>query len=138
VALAQLPVEDGNLAHNMRLAKDAAREAARQQADFLCLPEASDWGWLYQQARREAFPIPGKYTDFLAELAKGNKKWIAAGCLEKDGEKVYNSAVIINRTGRIALKHRKIKTLESLTKHLYDPGNPRTSRPLTRNSVASA
>jgi N-carbamoylputrescine amidase len=124
VALAQLPVEDGNLVQNMRLAEVAAREAARQRADLLCLPEAADWGWLYQQARRDAFPIPGKYTDFLAELAKRHKMWIAAGCLEKDGEKVYNSAVIIDWTGRIALKHRKINTLEKLTKHLYDPGSP--------------
>ncbi len=124
MALAQLPVEDGNLVQNMRLAEDAAREAAREQADFLSLPEAADWGWLYQQARRDAFPIPGKYTDFLAELAKRYKIWIVAGCLEKAGDKVYNSAVIIDRTGRIALKHRKIKTLEKLTKHLYDPGSP--------------
>ena len=124
VALAQLPLEDGNLDRNMELAEAAAREAARQKVDFLCLPEAADWGWLYQQARRDAFPIPGKYTAFLRELARQNKMWISAGCLEKDGEKVYNSAVIIDRAGRIALKHRKINTLESLTRELYDPGNP--------------
>ena len=58
VALAQIPVEDGNLAQNMRLAEEAAQEAARQKADFLSLPEAADWGWLYQQARRDALPIP--------------------------------------------------------------------------------
>jgi len=44
MALAQLPVEDGNLTQNMRLAEDAAGEAARQQVDFLSLPEAADWG----------------------------------------------------------------------------------------------
>ncbi len=31
--------------------------------------------------------------------------------LEKDREKVYNSAVILDRAGRIVLKHRKIDTL---------------------------
>jgi predicted amidohydrolase len=122
VALAQIPVEDGNLEHNMRLAEEAARQAASQKADLLNLPEAADWGWLYQQARRDALPIPGKYTDFLAGLAKQHRMWVSAGCLEKDGEKVYNSAVILDRTGRILLKHRKINTLEQLTKHLYDPG----------------
>ena len=122
VALAQIPVEDGNLEHNMRLAEEAARQAASQKADLLNLPEAADWGWLYQQARRDALPIPGKYTDFLAGLAKRHRMWISAGCLEKDGEKVYNSAVILDRAGRIVLKHRKINTLEQLTKHLYDQG----------------
>jgi len=51
VALAQLPIEDGNLDKNMRLAEEAAGEAARQKADFLNLPEAADWGWLYQRYR---------------------------------------------------------------------------------------
>lgn len=124
VALAQLPIEDGNLEKNMRLAEEAALKAARQKADFLSLPEAADWGWLYQQARRDALPIPGKYTDFLAGLARQHKMWICAGCLEKDADKVYNSAVIIDRSGRIVLKHRKISTLPDLTKDLYDRGSP--------------
>ena len=122
VALAQIPVEDGNLEHNMSLAEDAIHEAARHGADLLNLPEAADWGWLYQQARRDALPIPGKYTEFLAGLAKRYRMWVSAGCLEQDGERVYNSAVILDRTGRIVLKHRKINTLDWLTKHLYDPG----------------
>jgi N-carbamoylputrescine amidase len=92
--------------------------------DFLNLPEAADWGWLDQQARRDALPVPGRYTDFLGDLARRYNLWVSAGCLEKDGDKVYNSAVIIDRTGRIVLKHRKIDTLPSLTKHLYDAGNP--------------
>lgn len=124
VALAQLPLEDGELDHNMNLAEAAAKEAGLRHADFLNLPEAADWGWLYQQARRDALPIPGKYTDLLAELARRYKLWISAGCLERDGEKVFNSAVIIDRTGRIVLKHRKIDTLPWLTSHLYDSGDP--------------
>jgi predicted amidohydrolase len=123
VALAQLPLEDGNLEKNLRLAEKAAEEASRQKADLLNLPEAADWGWLYQQARRDALPIPGKYTDFLSELARRHHMWISAGCLEKDGEKVYNSAVLIDRAGRIVLKHRKIDTLPWLTGHLYDAGD---------------
>ena len=82
VALAQIPVEDGNFEHNMRLAEEAARQAASQKADLLNLPEAADWGWLYQEARRDALPIPGKYTDFLAGLAKRYRMWMSAGCLE--------------------------------------------------------
>jgi predicted amidohydrolase len=122
VALAQIPVQDGNLEQNMRLAEEAARQAVSQKADLLNLPEAADGGWLYQQARRDALPIPGEYTEFLSGLAKKHRMWVSAGCLEKDGEKVYNSAVILDRTGHIVLKHRKINTLDWLTKHLYDQG----------------
>ena len=128
VALAQLPLEDGKLQHNMNLAGAAAKEAALRDAEFLNLPEAADWGWLYQEARRDALPIPGSYTDFLEELARGYKVWISAGCIERDGGKVYNSAVIIDREGRIVLKHRKIDTLPWLTGHLYDAGDPNDIR----------
>jgi hypothetical protein len=109
-ALAQIPVEDGHLDKNMRLAEEAAAQAARQKVDLLNLPEAADWGWLYQQARRDALPVPGKYTDFLAALAKRHYVWVSASCLEREGDKVYNSAVIIDRTGRIVLKHRSIRS----------------------------
>jgi len=122
VALAQIPVEDGNLERNLRLAEEAAGRAASEKADFLNLPEAADWGWLYQEARRDALTIPGRYTDLLAGLARKHRIWISAGCLERDGERVYNSAVILDRGGRIVLKHRKINTLAELTKDLYDQG----------------
>jgi N-carbamoylputrescine amidase len=79
-------------------------------------------------ARRDAFTIPGKYTDFLAGLATRYRMWLSAGCLERDGDKVYNSAVIIDRNGRIQLKHRKIDTLPWLTKELYDSGKPEDIR----------
>jgi predicted amidohydrolase len=125
VALAQLPLEDGKLARNMRVAEAAAAEAGRQQVDLLNLPEAADWGWLHQNARRDALPIPGKFTNLLGVLARRHNLWISAGCLEKSGDKVYNAAVILDRTGRIMLKHRKIDTLAWLTKHLYDPGKPK-------------
>ncbi len=106
----------------MSLAEEAAAAASRRHADILCLPEAADYGWLHQQARRDALPIPGKYTDFLAGLAMRHSMWVCAGCLEKDGGRVYNAAVIIDREGRIVLRHRKISTLPELTAHLYDAG----------------
>jgi N-carbamoylputrescine amidase len=128
VALAQIEVVDGDLDENMRRAELAAARAASKSVDFFHLPEAADWGWLHQQARRDALPIPGKYTDFLAEIARRHRMWVSAGCLEKDGEHVYNSAVIVDRTGKIVLKHRKIDTLPWLTGHLYDRGRPEDIR----------
>jgi predicted amidohydrolase len=122
VVLAQLPVEDGNFEFNLRLAAEAVEQASRRNADLLNLPEAADWGWLYQHSRRDALPIPGRFTDFLAELARRHRIWISAGCLERAGEEVYNAAVILDRSGRIVLKHRKIDTLAWLTQQLYDQG----------------
>jgi predicted amidohydrolase len=123
VAMAQLDIIDGNLKENMKQSENMIRKAAALNVDIVCLPEAADFGWLYQQARRDALPIPGEYTDYLSCLAKELNIWISAGCLEKDGDSTFNSAVIIDRNGNIVLKHRKIKTLSSLTSHLYDRGS---------------
>jgi predicted amidohydrolase len=123
VAMVQMDVVDGNLTENMKRAGKFIREAAGLKADLVCLPEASDLGWLCQTARKDACPIPGRYTDFLSCLAKELKIWISAGCLEKDGEKIFNSAVLIDRSGSIVLKHRKISTLPKLTAHLYEQGS---------------
>ena len=125
VALAQMDVVDGNIEENMNRAEKSIREAAAEKADMVCLPEAVDFGWLYQNAREAAFPIPGTHTEHLSRLAKELNIWVAAGCLEKAGDKTYNAAVLIDRSGNIVLKHRKISTLPELTSHLYDPGDAR-------------
>lgn len=121
-ALAQLALEDGDVARNMEMAWGAAREAAQKKADLLCLPEAADFGWLCQEARRDAMTIPGRYTEFLGGLARRHGMWVCGGCLERAGERVFNSAVLMDREGKIVLKHRKIHTLPELTAHLYDAG----------------
>ncbi|MGQ9455650.1 MAG: carbon-nitrogen hydrolase family protein [Armatimonadota bacterium] len=122
VAMCQFEIVDGNIAENMRRAEEYIRKAARNYAKLICLPEAADWGWLYEHARRDAFPIPGAYTDMLSRLAKELKVYICGGCLERDGDKTYNSAVLIDTQGNVVLKHRKINTLAFLTKDLYDAG----------------
>lgn len=123
-ALAQFPLDEGNLSHNMELAAADAAHAASHGADLFCLPEASDFGWLHQAAREDALPAPGKFTEFLAGLAVRHRMWVSAGFLERDDSRVFNSAVLIDRTGQIVLKHRKFNILPELTSHLYDPGSP--------------
>jgi predicted amidohydrolase len=44
------------------------------------------------------------------------------------------TAVIIDRTGRFVLKHRKIDTLPWLTQQLYDRGNPEDIKTLDTES----
>lgn len=47
-------------------------------------------------------------TARLGEFAKKRKLWIAAGLYEREGPAVYNTAVLIDREGRVAGRYRKV------------------------------
>ena len=54
-----------------------------------------------------AVPVPGPLTDRIAEIAKRYNMYVIAPIYEADGDKVYNTAVFFDRTGKIMGKHRK-------------------------------
>src|SRR5690554_1818118 len=83
-------------------------EAGKQQADIICLPEAITLVGTDQDYISAAESIPGPSTRFLGEVAKKHNMYIVAGLLEKEGEVVYNTAVLINRQGELAGKYRKV------------------------------
>jgi len=55
-----------------------------------------------------AEPIPGPATERLGRAAKQNHLWVVVGLTERDGGQIYNTAVLLNRDGKIAGKYRKI------------------------------
>jgi predicted amidohydrolase len=108
-----MKVVGGNRAVNLTHAGDMIAEAARNGADLILLPEAMDLGWTDPSALTEAEPVPeGKTCAFLADRAKKHGVYICSGLIEKDGDKVYNSAVLINPNGKLILLHRKINELD--------------------------
>jgi len=54
-----------------------------------------------------AVPVPGQLTDRVSEIARKYNMYIIAPIYEEDGDKVYNTAVVFDRTGKIIGKHRK-------------------------------
>ena len=54
-----------------------------------------------------ADPVPGKLTDRFAAVAKKHSMYVLAPIYERDGDKVYNSTIIFDRTGKIIGKHHK-------------------------------
>jgi predicted amidohydrolase len=83
-------------------------EAAAKGADIVCLPEGittAGNGLAYAQA---AETVPGASTAFLGDLAKRLKVWIVAGIYERDGARIYNTAVLIARDGSLAGRYRKM------------------------------
>ncbi len=82
--------------------------AGKLGLDIVCLPEAITLVGTKLTGPQTAEPIPGPSTDRLGAAAKNNRLWVVAGLYERQGPRVYNTAVLLDREGRLAGKYRKI------------------------------
>lgn len=122
VAVCQIRCIDGDLEGNFDRIEVAMAKAASQGARIACFPETSLLGWVNPQAHHEAGPIPGPTTDRLAGLARKYDLMVAAGLAEKEGDRLYDSAVLIDRKGAVILRHRKLNILTGLMDPPYTAG----------------
>ena len=122
LAMGQMLVEGGKVEANLKRAEDMITGASHENCQVIVLPECLDLGWTHPSARQLAKMIPGETSDRLCEAAKSNGIMVVAGITEREGNRVYNSAVLIDQSGRILLKHRKINEL-SIAHDLYSIGN---------------
>jgi len=117
IALCQIFCLDGDRSGNLARMENALREAKEKNVHIACFPEMAIYGWVNPDARRRAHPIPGEDASRLCALAKAYSLFLCAGLAEKEGENLYDSALLIDDEGKILLKHRKINILT----HLMDP-----------------
>jgi predicted amidohydrolase len=99
------------------------KQAAEQKADIVCLPEAITLVGTNLNYVSASEPIPGKSTQYLGNIARQYNLYIVAGLLEKDGDVVYNTAVLIDRKGNLAGKYRKISLPREEIDGGITPGN---------------
>jgi predicted amidohydrolase len=121
IGLGQVRVVMGDKKANVAELFRAVKDAARARCDVVVLPECSLAGWLSPSARRAAEPVPGPLTKKLGAAARRLGMAIVVGLEERDGNRVYNSAVLIDRRGEVLAKHRKIDELE-IGLRVYTPG----------------
>lgn len=123
LAMVQMEVVGGAPGINLNRAEMKIKEAADNGARLALLPEALDFGWTHTSAREGAGPIPGGASfERLSEAARENNIYVCAGIIERDGEELYNAAVVIDREGKLLIKHRKLNELD-FAHTLYEIGN---------------
>ena len=122
IGMGQLLVEGGEPERNLTRANEMIRKAAQQKCDLVLLPECLDLAWTHPSAKTEAQPIPGPWSDRLCQHAKESGIFVCAGLTEKDNTHVYNSAILIDASGKIILKYRKINVLV-VGQQFYSIGN---------------
>ncbi len=104
--------------------------AAADGADLAALPEVWPRQGSAREIREAAEPVPGPRTDRLSELAARRRMWVHGGSvLERDGERIFNTSVLFDRSGELVATYRKI--------HLFD-ADPPGAVPSRESSVFSA
>jgi formamidase len=59
--------------------------------------------------KKNAEPIPGPLTERLCALARKTGQWLVPGSMyEQEGDKLYNTAIVISPEGELVVKYRKM------------------------------
>lgn len=124
VAICQILVIDSDREGNFRRIEYALADAKAQGAQIAAFPESSILGWENPEAHRLAEPIPGADSRRIQDLATKYDIMITVGLDEKDGDRLYDSAILVDHTGKLLWKHRKINVLPELMTPPYSQGKP--------------
>ena len=89
------------------------KEASGSKPDFILLPEMFEVVTKPEDAVHHTHAVPSDITDLISGLARENSVNVIGGSFfEKDGDLIYNTALVYDRKGEICGKYRKI--------HLFD------------------
>ena len=86
-------------------------EAARNKIDLLCLPEVMLTSGINEKGERLpriAFQVPGRETEPFQSFARRRRMALCFSLWEKNRELVHNTAVLINKKGKLVGKYRKV------------------------------
>jgi predicted amidohydrolase len=92
-----------------RFAEYIDQIAPGQRPDVILLGEMINRVGVAGEPDTQAEPIPGPTTELLAERARRYRSWIVFSIVERDGPDLFNTGVLLDRTGRIAGKYRKVQ-----------------------------
>ncbi len=108
-SVVQMAPATGDVTGNLdRIAELAARREAAE-SDLLIFPELAVSGPIKDAAAAErvAEPVPGPATERLREIAAERGALVVAGLAEQDGDRLFNSAVLVSPEGVVGI-YRKL------------------------------
>jgi len=117
------PRNSKSAAENLAAFAALVDQAGTRKADIVCLPEGATIVGTPLDYISGSEALPGPTTKFLGEVARRNNLYIVAGLLEREGDAVYNTAVLIDRKGNLAGKYRKTSLPREEIDGGVTPGN---------------
>jgi predicted amidohydrolase len=110
IAAVQMDCRLGDCKGNLEAIRTRLETAATRGAMLVVFPECISSGYGFRtkaEALPHAGPILGPSTDLLAADCRRLGVWTVVGMLERDGDRLFNAAVLIGSTG-IAAVYRKV------------------------------
>ncbi|MDF1514423.1 MAG: carbon-nitrogen hydrolase family protein [Anaerolineae bacterium] len=102
-----------NQKDNLSAIMSMTQKAADGGADLILFPEAALTGLINNDDPTHDLPLgeslPGPVTDALARLCSDNNVWLGIGLLERDHQCLFDTAVLLDSKGSIAIKYRRIQ-----------------------------
>lgn len=96
-----------SLQNNLELMTKVIDKAGKENPDVILLSENVYESRTGLSVDEVAQPVPGYLTDKIGEYAKKYNAYIIWSMNEKEGDIIYNTAVIIGRDGKVCGKYRK-------------------------------
>jgi predicted amidohydrolase len=123
IGLGQVTGDPYEPARNLELTLNAAEELFDRGARLVVLPELVVSGYAADRKRllEVAEPIDGPAIAAWTELARRRDGWISGGLCERDGDSLFNSAVLVGPDG-VLLHYRKLHLFRE-EKHGFEPGD---------------
>ena len=125
VACLQMEPRIGDKAYNLKRSLEMIGDAAAGGARLAVLPELCNTGYVFE-TREEAFRLAeglpsGPTTEAWAQAAARHGLTLVAGITEREGEVLYNSAVVVGPRGYLG-RYRK-NHLWGAENLFFEPGN---------------
>jgi predicted amidohydrolase len=112
---------------NREIMARVARDSAAEGCNLVMFPELFASGYNIGERMFDlAEPVDGPTAEALAAAARENDIAILAGYPERDGEAVYNSAMLIGPDGKRLANARKTHLFGPMEKRLFTPGEELT------------
>lgn len=108
IAAIQLRPRAGDVAENLQRIGMHVGMAARNGAQWILLPEVCDIGYDLSKIPDLAQTRPNASTEALSALAAERNVVIIAGLAERRGDKIFNTAVVFDATGKLCAQYDKV------------------------------
>ncbi len=123
IAVFQMVARKGDVAANLAMIADAVAEASGRGANVIVAPELATTAYgSGDRIRSLAEPADGAQVAALAAMATRNHIAVVAGFAEREGERIYNSALVAQPTGKRTI-YRKCHLYGDYERALFTPGD---------------